>query len=136
MTFSRLSAPREHALSAGSGGVDHPPLGENGNGGGNAGLAAAADVPVQGDAGDSRPAAAGANNAGSGGVERTLAENEVTEAPLRAVGALDDSSLDLSKVLSGCAMYTYGQPSSNVIGKFLDWGLNHPGDHVQYRNSL
>ena len=50
-------------------------------------VAAAAEVPVRGDAGDSRPAAAGANNAGSGGVERTLVEDMVTEAPLRTVEA-------------------------------------------------
>ena len=49
---------------------NQPPLEGNGNGGDNAGPSATADVPVRADAGGSRPVAAGANDAGSGGVER------------------------------------------------------------------
>ena len=46
--------------------------------GGTMGPLAATNVPARGDAGDSRPAAAGANHAGSGGVERTLVDDMVT----------------------------------------------------------
>lgn len=62
-----LGEPRPVVAGAnptGSGGVDHTHRGENGNGDGSAGPSAAADVPVQGDAGDPRPVAAGANHLG------------------------------------------------------------------------
>ena len=96
-TSSDAGVPRPVAAGAnhaGSGGVDHSPLGENGNGDGNAAAAseeltsigndyvAPSPAPASSDAGEPRPAAAGANHAGSGGVDHPpLGDTDVDIPP-------------------------------------------------------